>query len=171
MNCVIAGFLTVHCMVYIVEDTCAPLNQFFCPLCSVRSKLVDSSSMHMLLFSLLKHFIYNCTSCICICVNFYLSVCTLLAYCRTFGTNKDSNNNNKNNVSVKVMAWCFNLQISVKDLLMSLQNATVQGISGTGSLRVGAAFFVSLQNLIRFWLESDCDFIIRNIYKDLYWYL
>jgi len=29
MNCVIAGFLTVHCMVYIVEDTCAPLNQFF----------------------------------------------------------------------------------------------------------------------------------------------
>ena len=31
---------------------------------------------------------------------------------------------------------------------MLLQNATVQGISGTGSLRIGAAFFVSQPNVI-----------------------
>ena len=33
-------------------------------------KKVNFAIMHMLIFSLLMHFMYHCTFCICICVNF-----------------------------------------------------------------------------------------------------
>jgi len=46
-----------------------------------------------------------------------------------------------------------------------LQNSTIQGISGTGSLRIGAAFFVSLTNELKFiWTVFTCfGYMVKTI--------
>jgi len=60
-----------------------------CPLRSVRSKLVNSTSMHMLLFSLSMHFITALFVFVFVLIFVCLFVCFLLADCCTFGMNRD----------------------------------------------------------------------------------